>query len=90
MPKHIIKPPHTNQTNQPPSITMDSIKQAANYVSESVQGAVSGASKEGNKQIAKDSQAPVGTRLTAAKDAASDKISETGHDNKADAHKNLI
>ncbi len=41
---------------------MESIKQAANYVAESVQGATSQASKETNKQIAKDSDAGVGTR----------------------------
>jgi hypothetical protein len=41
---------------------MESIKQGANYVAESVQQAVSGGSKETNKQVAKDSDAPIGTR----------------------------
>ena len=41
---------------------METVKQAANYVSESVQGAVSGVSKEANKEVAKDSNAPIGTR----------------------------
>lgn len=41
---------------------MDSIKQGANYVAESAQQAVSGASKETNKNVAKDSNASVGTR----------------------------
>lgn len=41
---------------------MESVKQAANYVSETVQGAVSGASKETNKDVAKDGNVPVGTR----------------------------
>lgn len=41
---------------------MESVKQAANYVSETVQGAVAGASKETNKEVAKDSNADVGTR----------------------------
>lgn len=50
----------TNQ--QTNTFTMESIKQAANYAAETVQGAVSGASKETNKQVAKDSNADVGTR----------------------------
>jgi hypothetical protein len=41
---------------------MDSIKQGANYVSESVQQALHGTSKEANKEVAKDSDAPIGTR----------------------------
>lgn len=41
---------------------MDSIKQGANYVSETVQQAGKAVSKEGNKEVAKDSNAPVGTR----------------------------
>lgn len=41
---------------------MDSIKQGANFVGEKVQEATSGASKEANKNVAKDSNAPIGTR----------------------------
>lgn len=41
---------------------MESVKQAANYVSETVQGAVSGASHETNKEVAKDGNASAGTR----------------------------
>lgn len=41
---------------------METVKQAANYVSETVQGAASGASKETNKNIAKDSNVGIGTR----------------------------
>ena len=41
---------------------MDKINDAANYVSETVQGALSTASKEGNKEVAKDSNASLGTR----------------------------
>ncbi|KHO01784.1 glucose repressible protein Grg1 [Metarhizium album ARSEF 1941] len=66
---------------------MESVKQAANYVSETVQGAVSGASHEANKEVAKDSNADVGTRLTAAKDAVGDKINQNAHDGKAEVHK---
>lgn len=52
------------QTIKPPNqiLTMESAKQAANYVAETVQGAVSGVSKETNKEVAKDSNAPIGTR----------------------------
>ncbi|ATY58311.1 glucose repressible protein Grg1 [Cordyceps militaris CM01] len=69
---------------------MDSIKQGANYVSEQVQKATSGTSKEANKEVAKDSNANVGTRLSAAKDAVGDKVNESGHDAKAEAHKQQI
>ncbi len=41
---------------------MDSIKQGANYVSEQVQKATAGTSKEANKEVAKDGNANVGTR----------------------------
>ncbi|KAG6014144.1 hypothetical protein E4U54_005772 [Claviceps lovelessii] len=66
---------------------MESVKQAANYVSETVQGAVSGASHETNKEVAKDSNASASTRLTAAKDAVGDKFDQKTHDAKADVHK---
>ncbi|KAM0260052.1 hypothetical protein ACHAQJ_002976 [Trichoderma viride] len=69
---------------------MDSIKQGANYVSEQAQKAASGGSKEANKQTAKNSDAPVGSRASAAKDALGDKASESKHDAKADAHKQQI
>ena len=41
---------------------MESVKNAANYVGDSVKQATSATSKEANKQVAKDSQAPLGTR----------------------------
>ena len=41
---------------------MESVKQAANYVSETVQGTLSGASKEANKEVAKDNNVDVSTR----------------------------
>ncbi|CAL5874346.1 uncharacterized protein PFLUO_LOCUS8642 [Penicillium psychrofluorescens] len=66
---------------------METIKNAANYVSESVQGAGSEASKEANKNVAKDSGANVSTRASAAKDAVVDKKDEHSHDTKADLHK---
>ncbi|OAQ63401.1 hypothetical protein VFPPC_09896 [Pochonia chlamydosporia 170] len=69
---------------------MDSLKQGVNYVSESVKQATSGASKETNKQVAKDGDAPIGTRASAAKDAVGDKFDEHKHDAKAEAHKQQI
>ncbi|KAH7318640.1 glucose repressible protein Grg1 [Stachybotrys elegans] len=66
---------------------MDSIKQGANYVAESVQQATSGAQKTANKEVAKDGNAPIGTRASAAKDALGNKVDESGHDAKAEAHK---
>jgi hypothetical protein len=41
---------------------MESLKQGANYVSEQVQKATSGTSKEANKEVAKDANQNVGTR----------------------------
>lgn len=41
---------------------MDSIKNAGNAVSEKVQQATAGTSKEANKEVAKDGNAGVGTR----------------------------
>ncbi|KAK6851014.1 hypothetical protein PG990_008091 [Apiospora arundinis] len=66
---------------------MDKIQNAANYVSETVQGAVSTGSKEANKEVAKDGNATVGTRLSAAKDAVGDKVDEQKHNTSADVHK---
>ncbi|KAF2789823.1 hypothetical protein K505DRAFT_327995, partial [Melanomma pulvis-pyrius CBS 109.77] len=66
---------------------MESIKQAANYVAETVQGAGSEASKEANKQVAKDSDASLTSRATAAKDALGDKADQHTHETKADVHK---
>ncbi len=41
---------------------METVKQAGNYVSDKVQGATNTASKEANKNVAKDSNAGLGTR----------------------------
>ncbi|EAA66352.1 hypothetical protein AN9285.2 [Aspergillus nidulans FGSC A4] len=66
---------------------METVKNAVNYVSESVQGAGATASKETNKNVAKDSDASLTSRATAAKDAVVDKKDEKSHDAKADVHK---
>jgi len=54
-----------------------------NSASETIQGAGAAASKEGNKEIAKDSNASLGTRASAAGDALSDKVSQESHNAKA-------
>ena len=55
------------------------VRNAANSASETIQQGVSGTSKEANKQVAKDDNASIGTRASAAKDAVGDKADETKH-----------
>ncbi|MCJ1478261.1 Glucose-repressible protein [Lambiella insularis] len=66
---------------------MDTIKNAANYVSDSVQGAGSEASKEAHKQVAKDSDASLSTRASAGKDMVSDKMDQHKHETSANVEK---
>ncbi|CRL22696.1 Glucose-repressible protein Grg1 [Penicillium camemberti] len=66
---------------------METVKNAANYVSETLQGTGAEASKEANKGVAKSSDANVSTRASAAKDALFDKKDELAHNTKADVHK---
>ncbi|CAI7653847.1 unnamed protein product [Penicillium bialowiezense] len=66
---------------------METVKNAANYVSETVQGTGATASKEANKGVAKDNDASLTSRAEAAKDAVVDKKDEKSHDVKADVHK---
>ncbi|KAI0848674.1 glucose-repressible gene protein [Daldinia vernicosa] len=66
---------------------MDKIQNAANYVSDTVKGATSTASKEANKEVAKDNNAGFTTRASAAKDAVGDKVDETKHNTSADVNK---
>ncbi|KAL5346412.1 hypothetical protein ACLOAV_008683 [Pseudogymnoascus australis] len=66
---------------------METVKNAANYVAETVQGTGAEASKEANKSVAKDGNASLSSRATAAKDALGDKVDETSHNTKADVHK---
>ena len=44
-------------------------------------------SYEGNKAVAKDSNASAGTRVSAAADAVGDKVNEMGHASSKEAHK---
>ncbi|KLU88306.1 glucose-repressible protein [Magnaporthiopsis poae ATCC 64411] len=66
---------------------METVKNAANYVSDKVQGTTAGASKEANKDVAKDNNASIGTRFEAGKDALSDKVDEHKHDTSAEVNK---
>ncbi|KAJ6134002.1 Glucose-repressible protein [Penicillium sp. IBT 18751x] len=66
---------------------METVKNAANYVAETIQGAGATASKEANKEVAKDSNASISTRANAAVDALGDKKDEQVHNTKADVHK---
>ena len=55
-------------------------RNAGKYVSDTVQGTLSGTSHEANKEVAKDSDASLGDRASAAKDAVGDKVDQKGHD----------
>lgn len=70
----------------------NSISNAANYVSETIQGNASEASKETNKQQMKGNVGDTSLtgRATAGLDAASDKLSQTKHDSAARANKEAI
>ncbi|GAA6062282.1 hypothetical protein JCM10212_000942 [Sporobolomyces blumeae] len=66
----------------------NTISDAANYVTETVKEYTAGASKEKNKEIAKgNTDASLSDRVSAGFSAASDKVDETSHGAKADAHK---
>jgi len=66
---------------------MDTVKDSLNYVGDKAQELTSGASKEANKNVAKDSDASLGTRASAAKDAVGDKVDETSNSASAETNK---
>ncbi|KAK7750199.1 hypothetical protein SLS62_007828 [Diatrype stigma] len=66
---------------------MDKINNAANYVADSVKSATNAGSKEANKEVAKDNNASLGTRASAAKDAVGDKVDEKKYDTSANVNK---
>lgn len=55
---------------------MDTVKNAANYVSDKTSEVINSASKETNKEVAKDSNVSIGNRAEAGKDYVKDSISE--------------
>jgi hypothetical protein len=66
---------------------------AAQYVSETVQGAAATSSKEANKEQAKGNvpgKDSIGDRVSGALDAGSDKINEKKHETSASANKQGI
>merc|ERR1712154_389478 len=68
----------TNPSNQHfKPFKMETVKNTANYISETIQGATATTSKEANKQVAKDSDASLSTRASAGIDAAKDKLDES-------------
>ncbi|OAK93993.1 hypothetical protein IQ06DRAFT_298727 [Phaeosphaeriaceae sp. SRC1lsM3a] len=72
---------------------VNSVKNAANYVSESIQGNSAEASKEANKQQAKGNvpgNSSLTDRASGALGAAGDKIDQTKHEGSAEANKRSI
>merc|ERR1711915_639129 len=104
--KHTLKP--TNPTHQTINMSApnanapnegivgqvtNSISNAAQYVSETVQGATATSSKEANKEQAKGNvpgKDSIGDRVSGALDAGSDKINEKKHETSASANKQGI
>jgi len=66
---------------------MDTLKDTANFVSDKVQGAAHGVSKEANKNIAKDSDQPPSTRAEAGVGAVQDKAHEHAKEASAEVNK---
>merc|ERR1712137_968772 len=97
--KHTLKP--TNPTHQTINMSApnanapnegivgqvtNSISNAAQYVSETVQGATATSSKEANREKAKGNVS-ISDRASGALDAAGDKIDEKKHEGSAKANK---
>ncbi|TKX21110.1 hypothetical protein C1H76_6651 [Elsinoe australis] len=71
----------------------NSVSNAANYVSETIQGKGAEASKEANKEQAKGNvagQSSVSDRVSGALGAASDKMDQTTHESSAKANKHSV
>ncbi|WPG97548.1 Hypothetical protein R9X50_00032500 [Acrodontium crateriforme] len=81
--------PNTNKPNEGiVGQIQNTVANAANYVSETVQGKGAEASKEANKEIAKgNTDASLTERATAAKDAVGDKMDQHKHEASASANK---
>lgn len=58
---------------------MDTVKNAANYVSDKTSEVLNSASKETNKEVAKDSNVSIGNRAEAGKDYVKDSLSEVNY-----------
>ncbi|EGG05418.1 uncharacterized protein MELLADRAFT_88096 [Melampsora larici-populina 98AG31] len=66
---------------------MQTVKDSLNYVGDKASELTNTASKEANKDVAKDSDASMGTRASAAKDAVGDKMNEAKDGASATANK---
>lgn len=66
---------------------MDTIKNTANFVSDKISAATSGASHEANKNVAQDSNQSVGNRVDAAGSAIKDKFDQKSSEASAEANK---
>ncbi|KPI38484.1 Glucose-repressible protein [Cyphellophora attinorum] len=66
---------------------MNTLRNGKNWVSSKTQGHSAQVQKETNKQVAKDSHAPIGTRIRAAGDAVKHSIDEHSHKRNADVSK---
>ncbi|KIW64700.1 hypothetical protein PV04_09617 [Phialophora macrospora] len=77
------------QSTDQPHLTanMNSIKSAGNWITNKTRGGAHSASKETNKQIAKDPNVRTSTRIRAAGNAVKDKAQETNYNRKADVDK---
>ncbi|KAK4704495.1 NADH:quinone reductase (non-electrogenic), partial [Phenoliferia sp. Uapishka_3] len=76
----------TTSTSTAESIK-NTVSDAANYVSETAKSTLSGASKEGNKEVAKGhTDASLSDRASAGFSAVGDKVDEKSHDAKGSAY----
>ncbi|KAJ9604290.1 hypothetical protein H2200_011124 [Cladophialophora chaetospira] len=66
---------------------MNSLRSAGNWLSNKTKGGAYSASKETNKQVAKDPNVRTSTRIRAAGDAMKDKVHEQNHNRQADVNK---
>jgi hypothetical protein len=94
-PPHIkMSAPNANNPNDGiVGQAVNSVKNAANYVSESIQGQSAEASKEANKQQAKGNvpgNDSITDRASGALSAAGDKIDQSKHDASAEANKRSV
>ncbi len=70
---------------------VNSVTNAANYVSESIQGKSAEASKEANKEKAKgNTGGGIGDQISGATGAVSDKVDQSKHEGASSANKHSI
>ncbi|KAI8931317.1 hypothetical protein NX059_011659 [Plenodomus lindquistii] len=95
-PNHSTKMSAPNANNPNEGIVgqaVNSVKNAANYVSESIQGQSAEAQKEANKQQAKGNvpgQDSLTDRASGAASAVSDKLNQEKHEGAAEANKRSV